>query len=42
MPLTTRQKEILDFLELFVAETGYPPSYEEIAGHLAMLGYPRR
>ncbi|HUF50927.1 MAG TPA: transcriptional repressor LexA [Longimicrobiales bacterium] len=31
MPLTKRQKEILDFLELFVAEYGYPPSYEEIA-----------
>jgi repressor LexA len=33
MPLTKRQKEILDFLELFVAENGYPPSYEEIARH---------
>jgi repressor LexA len=33
MPLTKRQKEILDFLELFVAEHGYPPSYEEIARH---------
>jgi repressor LexA len=31
MPLTKRQKEILDFLELFLAENGYPPSYEEIA-----------
>jgi repressor LexA len=31
MPLTKRQKEILDFLEIFVAEYGYPPSYEEIA-----------
>jgi repressor LexA len=31
MPLTKRQKEILDFLEVFVAEYGYPPSYEEIA-----------
>jgi repressor LexA len=33
MPLTKRQKEILDFLEAFVAEHGYPPSYEEIARH---------
>jgi repressor LexA len=33
MPLTRRQKEILDFLEQFVAENGYPPSYEEIARH---------
>jgi repressor LexA len=33
MPLTKRQKEILDFLELFLGEHGYPPSYEEIARH---------
>lgn len=33
MPLTKRQKEILDFLELFLGENGYPPSYEEIARH---------
>ena len=31
MPLTKRQKEILDFLEIFVGEYGYTPSYEEIA-----------
>jgi repressor LexA len=31
MPLTKRQKEILDFLEVFLTEYGYPPSYEEIA-----------
>lgn len=33
MPLTKRQKEILDFLEAFLAENGYPPSFEEIAHH---------
>lgn len=33
MPLTKRQKEILDFLEGFVEDNGYPPSFEEIAGH---------
>lgn len=33
MPLTKRQKQILDFLAEFVAENGYPPSYEEIARH---------
>lgn len=33
MPLTKRQKEILDFLEEFVEENGYPPSFEEIAAH---------
>jgi repressor LexA len=31
MPLTKRQKEILDFLEEFLAGNGYPPSFEEIA-----------
>jgi repressor LexA len=31
MPLTKRQKQILDFLEIFLAEYGYSPSYEEIA-----------
>jgi repressor LexA len=31
MPLTKRQKEILDFLEEFLSENGYPPSFEEIA-----------
>jgi repressor LexA len=33
MPLTKRQKEILDFLEEFLAENGYAPSFEEIAKH---------
>jgi repressor LexA len=33
MPLTKRQKEILDFLEWFLDEKGYPPSFEEIADH---------
>lgn len=32
MPLTKRQKEILDFLREFVDENGYSPSYEEICG----------
>ncbi len=31
MPLTKRQKEILDFLEEFLDANGYPPSFEEIA-----------
>ncbi len=31
MPLTKRQKEILDFIEAFIAENGYAPSFEEIA-----------
>jgi repressor LexA len=33
MPLTKRQKEILSFLEDFLADHGYPPSFEEIARH---------
>ena len=33
MPLTKRQKEILDFLEAFMRENGYAPSFEEIARH---------
>lgn len=33
MPLTRRQKQILNFLEEFLAENGYPPSFEEIAHH---------
>jgi repressor LexA len=31
MPLTRRQKEILDYIEGFIAEWGYAPSFEEIA-----------
>lgn len=33
MPLTKRQKQILDFLETFLADNGYAPSFEEIARH---------
>jgi repressor LexA len=36
MPLTKRQKEILDYIEGFIAERGYAPSFEEIA---ASFGY---
>ena len=31
MPLTRRQKEILDFVDAFLGEHGYAPSFEEIA-----------
>ena len=31
MPLTKRQKEILDHIESFIDEQGYAPSFEEIA-----------
>ncbi len=32
MPLTRRQREILDYLSGHIAEKGYAPSFEEIAG----------
>ncbi len=31
MAVTRRQKEVIDFLEAFVARSGYSPSFEEIA-----------
>ncbi|MGD2135122.1 MAG: transcriptional repressor LexA [Gemmatimonadales bacterium] len=31
MPLTRRQKEILDYLHTYILEHGYAPSFEEIA-----------
>jgi len=31
MPLTRRQKEILDFLQSYISDNGYAPSFEEIA-----------
>ena len=33
MPLTKRQKEILDHIDGFIAVRGYAPSFEEIAHH---------
>lgn len=33
MPLTKRQKEILDYLQESLEANGYAPSYEEIADH---------
>lgn len=33
MPLTPKQKKILEFLESFSAENGYAPSQQEIATH---------
>lgn len=30
MPLTRRQKQILDFVESYIAENGYAPSFDEI------------
>ncbi len=36
MALTKRQKEILDFIDKFVADNGYSPSYEEIANGMRL------
>ncbi|HEX9884888.1 MAG TPA: transcriptional repressor LexA [Longimicrobiales bacterium] len=33
MPLTKRQKEILDHIGVFIEDRGYAPSFEEIAEH---------
>src|SRR5688500_16900142 len=33
MPLTKRQREILNFLSTYAEERGYAPSFEEIASH---------
>jgi repressor LexA len=33
MPLTRRQKQILDYLQRYIADHGYAPSFEEIAEH---------
>lgn len=33
MPLTKRQKEVLSYLEGYISEHGYAPSFEEIARH---------
>lgn len=33
MPLTKRQRQILDYLSSYSSEHGYAPSFEEIAGH---------
>jgi repressor LexA len=36
MAVTRRQKEVLDFLEAFVARSGYSPSFEEIARGMSL------
>lgn len=35
MPLTRRQKHILDYLESYIADHRYAPSFEEIAQHFS-------
>jgi repressor LexA len=35
VPLTKRQKQILDYLETYIDTAGYAPSFEEIAEHFS-------
>ncbi len=35
-PLTPKQKEVLDFIVLFIQDNGYPPSFREIAAGLSL------
>ena len=39
MELTSRQREIFDFVRIFIKERGYPPSVREIGDHFHI--YPR-
>jgi len=39
MELTSRQKEVFEFVRSFIKERGYPPSVREIGGHFRI--YPR-
>ena len=36
MPITKRQKEILEYLKAFLLEEGYSPTLEEIANHFGL------
>ncbi len=36
--LTPRQKEVLDFLEAYIARHGYPPAIRDIGAHLRVNG----
>ena len=36
MALTRRQKQVMDFLQKFIEDHGYSPSYEEVAGGLGI------
>src|SRR4030042_129200 len=39
MELTSRQREIFDFVRIFIKERGYPPSIREVGEHFHI--YPR-
>jgi repressor LexA len=35
--LTARQREVLDFVRLFITQTGYPPTVREIGAHFGFV-----
>jgi repressor LexA len=36
MELTPRQREVMDFIQSFTTENGYPPTIREVAGHFGI------
>ena len=42
MPLTKRQREILDYLAGYIDEHGYAPSFEEIADTMGCMRFTSR
>jgi len=36
-PLTTRQREVLEFVRHFMAKAGYPPTVREIGAHFGFV-----
>ena len=37
LPLTTRQREVLEFVRQFMAKAGYPPTVREIGAHFGFV-----
>lgn len=37
LPLTDRQREVLDFVKGFAAENGYPPTVREVGAHFGLV-----
>lgn len=35
-PITEKQQEVLDFVKAYMADHGFAPAVEEIAGHFAI------
>jgi repressor LexA len=39
LPLTEKEKMVLEFIENFISETGVSPSYQEIRGHFGFASF---